>query len=481
MKAGLIFEGTHLKNRSLFRPITGIAAGTLSLAALLGAGCGGGGATSLGTNPASLSPQSLDTGRSASAGVTAPAGATQRAGVFVTGAAPKGYAHAWVTLHKIEVVDTAEKAAAIWEDPDGLALDLATLKDATGPRYALITSAAVPAGRAHTRIRLTLGKAALLYAPKAAVAQTLPLSDSLGRDGEGRPTLSFSLKKAHDLGSGKDPIVIAFDPGKMALNGGRVNVVAFDGSSNAKQSLVSANRQEPAQFRGTVGDIAKATSDKSGKSGDTGAETTFTLQGGEGQSVVVQVAAGVPITDEALSAVAAPDSTKPDTKTATATPTLITGRRALVRGTLALDTRRIVATEIVLRADLPVATEGESSDAPAAVPVTAEASIVGVATEVKPDTSAFVMEVRQVYGLVPSQSAVNVSIGKGATLRSLRGGVITAADLYASLKRAGVQVEAAGTFDPITATLIASRVTLGEGPVSAPSAAPGSGAATKVK
>ncbi|MES2465455.1 MAG: DUF4382 domain-containing protein, partial [Armatimonadota bacterium] len=299
-----------------------LAAAALPLAALIGAGCGGGGATSLGSNPASLSSQSLDSARNASGGVTAPAGATQRAGVFLTGAAPSGYEHAWVTIHKIEVVDTAEKAATIWEDSDGQTVDLGILQDKVGARYALVTSAAIPSGRAHTRIRVTVGKAALLYKAKASVAETFLISDSLPRDGEGRPTISYSLKKARDLGSGNDPIVIAYDPKKMALNGGRANLVASDGSS-AKQALADSGRQEPALFIGTVGDTAKVTSDK------TGVETTFTLQEPGGQSVVVEVASGVPITDEGAAATtevkkdaaipASPAATAPATATGVVT------------------------------------------------------------------------------------------------------------------------------------------------------------------
>ncbi len=451
-------------------------------AGIFGAGCGGG-ATSLGSNPASLNSQSLDPSRStnASGGITAPAGATQRAGVFVTGGAPSGYAHAWVTIHKIEVVDTAEKAATIWEDRDGQAIDLGTLKDAVGARYALITSASVPSGRAHTRIRITLGKAALLYAPKATVAETFLLSDSIPRDDEGRPTISYSLKKAHDLGSGNDPIVITFDPKKMALKSGRVTLAAMDGSGSAKQTLASVGRQEPALFTGTVGDIARATSDK------TGSETTFTLQQPGGQSIVVEIAAGVPVTDEgatpsspAAAADKAPTADAKGTKTdaakkeAAASPAapaagIVTGKRARVRGTLSLATKRIVATEILLQTETPIAKEGEAADGTAAVATAAEASVVGEATDVKPESGSFTLEARQVYGLVPSQSTINVVLAKGAVLRSLGGaGTVTQEDLLASLKRPGVQVEAVGAFDPITATLTATRVSLNTSTVAPP-------------
>jgi hypothetical protein len=454
-----------MKSRTASPLLFAVTFTVLPLTAIVGAGCGGGGATSLGSNPASLSPQTLDSARNASGGVTAPAGATQRAGVFITGAAPKGYEHAWVTVHKIEVVDTSEKAATIWEDRDGQTIDLGALQDKAGPRYALVTSAAIPSGRAHTRIRLTVGKAALLYAPKATVAETFLLSDSLPRDDEGRPTLSYSLKKARDLGSGNDPIVIAFDPKKMALNAGRANLAAFDGSASARQALGDSGRQEPALFTGTVGDIAKAGSEK------TGAETTFTLQESGGKTVVVEVASGVPVTDESPAPLTEVKQTegKQEEKAAAPPPpaaTIATGKRARVRGTLSLSTKRIIATEIVLRADTPVAKEGEASDATAsAVPAT-EASVVGEATDVKPEAGSFTLQARQVYGLVPSQSSITVVLGKGAALRSLRSTApITPEDLLSSLKRPGVQVEASGAFDPITATLTASRVTLNSVPV----------------
>jgi hypothetical protein len=147
-----------------------------------------------------------------------------------------------------------------------------------------------------------------------------------------------------------------------------------------------------------------------------------------------------------------------------------------VRGTLSLSTKRIIATEIVLRADTPVAKEGEAGEAPdaaaSAAPAT-EASVVGEAADVKPESGSFTLQARQVYGLVPSQSSITVVIGKGAVLRSLRSTApITPDDLMSALKRPGVQVEASGAFDPITATLTASRVTLNSVPVPDAVAAP---------
>jgi hypothetical protein len=239
----------------------------LPAAAVLGAllaGCGAGTSALTGGTSPTLPNQSLDgttagahTASGAPVGTTNAEGTTRRAGVFVTGDAPAGYAHAWVTLEKVELIDGAEKATTIWESRGGMSLDLTTLHDHDGALYAVVTSAAVPSGKPNNRVRVTLGKALLAYAPGATVADTLPLSDSLPRDADGRPVLSFSLAHPRDLGTGKADIVIDFDAAKSTVTGGRADLSLADGSKAARAALLAdRSRQIPAFFSGTVADAA---------------------------------------------------------------------------------------------------------------------------------------------------------------------------------------------------------------------------------
>jgi len=517
--------------------------------ATLAAGCGGA-VSPLGSNQPSLTTPTLDGGRAANvaAGITAPAGTVRRAGVFVAGGAPVGYAHAWVTLNKIEVVDTSEKPTPIWESRDGLAVDLATLRDHGGPLYGLITSAAVPSGRAHKRVRVTIGKAVLLYEPGATVAKTFLVSDALPRDDEGRPVLSYALAKAHDLGSGKEDVVIALDPAKIVLNGDRIKLAVSDGSRAARAALASGtSRQIPGLFSGTVDEVTRGgvssasvaqAPDKSMKrpmtdgapppsgSGPAGAPAagspaafaaagavrpmpgmspsatttvatkqtgkktsapeedgapTFTLKDANGQTVIVQSDKTVAVAME--SAAVAPEKGKAETTTAAVAPAgaaaLTEGKRVWVRGVLAEGSKRIVATEIVLlptqTASATTDTADGGTDTPAAP--TDDAAAIGAASSAKPEAATFTLAPRQVYGLVPSQSAFTVVLRKGAILTRLQGGPtpISADDLFAALKGSDVAIEAAGAYDPMTGTLTATRVTLDGTP-----AAPAATAATKV-
>lgn len=484
---------------------------TIVAAALLLPGCGGGTTALTGANAPSLPNQTLDgvggpNSRSAAPGVTAAAGTTKRAGLFVTGGAPAGYEHAWVTLQKVEVVDTAQRPTTIWEDRDGLSVDLATLQDATGPLYALLTSALVPSGHPQGRMRVTLGKALLLYAPGATVAKPFPLSDSLPRDDEGRPILSYALAKAHDVGTGKDDLVIAFDPAKIVLNDGRAKLVASDGSKAARATLVAdASRQIPALFTGTIDDTASgegplppaaapspAAAGKGRKATEaaapsvtaaasptpapspvtkaspspapTAAAPTFTLRDASGQSVVVQVEKGIALQGEGTTGdiAAKAKAETPASGIAPAAPSspLTGGKRVWVRGTLAEDTKRIVASEVVLLPAAPAVASTDDGAAGAAAPE-AEAAIVGAASGATSEGGAFSLVARQVYGLSPTQGTVTVVLGNGASLRGRDGQTLSAADLYAALKRAGgAAVEAAGAYDPVTGTLTASRVTM---------------------
>ena len=404
-------------------------AAALALAAI--AGCGGAGTTGLtspgiGANPTTATRAETD-------GTTAKAAAlpANRVGLFLSVApaekgAPGGaYDHIWVTILKVETVDSANKATAVFDDPQGAIVDLATLRDTNGQRLFLpLAAAPVAGGKAIQRINLTFARSLELFAPGSNVGQMTPLADTIASDSEGRPVLSFPLTRPRDLGNGKQNVVVDFDVARFAVKEGRVTPALREGSG---EELADLRRQVGAVWAGTVADVASSK----------GSDGSFTLNlPGDNRSVVVQTGTGVALFN---------DGNTPN-------PALTAGGRVEVRGVLSPDTKRLVASQIRVFADKGGDTSG--------------ACLWGNALQVSRDAGTLALKPVRVGGglAAPTQSAVTVTIAPDAVLRSRGGLLLTADDFYATLKAAGsaAPLRVAGVFDPVNGTLKATRVSLEE-------------------
>ena len=415
------------------------AAGALALLALspFTGGCGGAG-TGASLNSPSLTPRQQNGGAGSDGGRSAANIPTQRLNLFLTAAfpssaatdknapaaaAPLEDAHLWVTIHKVELLENDEQrpAEVVFEDAVGRTTDLAALRDGTRPRVELIARSPVGMARKTTRVRLTFGKAFQRFAPGAEVSKTALFAESVARDAEGRPILTATLSKPRDLATGKESLVLALGLAESAAKDGTVVPVIKEVQDDALR-LDNRDRQVPVEFAGSVGDVTGEAPSQS-----------FVLMTGPGRPLSVRLSPTTVLTNA---------DDRPN-------PALAGAKRAVALGRLDNDSGALLAESVTLYAD----EKSASADA---------SRLRGAVSDVAADGSSFVLRPAQVAGVQPTQTAVTVSVGADAVLRS-RGGLPLERDaLKRSLSVRGALAEVEGLYEPSTATLTARRVRVTE-------------------
>jgi hypothetical protein len=374
-------------------------------------GCGGAGTSGL-----NASARTDDTSRRAG-GASAPSeGQNGRFGLFATAVGESGkYDHVWVTIQRIELIDVMEKPVIVFDDADGVTLDLVHLRGGVGGnRFALLDIAAAPSGRSYQRVRLSFTRSFQLFEKGAAVGQMMPLSDTLARDDQERPALSFPLNKPRDLGGGKENVVVSFDLAKLEVKEGRVIPALAEGTQDG---LPNPARQEPATFTGTLSEINRA-----------GKETTFTLTLAPNRTVTVQ----------------ASDATIYYNDGAAPSPALGDGKRVAVRGVLAADSKRVLAQQVEVYAD--------------AKPATVSATLRGVVSSADPASGTLTVAATQVEGIVPTLTAVTVMLTPDAVLHSSGGLLLTRDQFFGSLSAGrGTLAVVEGAYEPVTGVMKATQ------------------------
>ncbi len=399
--------------------------------------------------------------------------------------AAKTYNHIWATILKVELIDSGDnKATTVWEDAGGMTVDLQTLHDKNGRRFALITSAAVPSGRSYERVRLTLGNGFELFTPGSETGTIAPISDTLARDVEGRPIVSFGLARPRDLGTGKDALFVDFDLRKLQIDNGRVLPVVRESGTRAE---VAGGEGVPSQqnAQAFAGIVTEWTPGK--KAG----EGAFTLATGSGQTVTVQTTSQTGVWN---------DDGKPS-------PVLANNKRIRVAGRLNVQTGRVMAEEVAVYpaangdnalgaaaasaasnppqtgggtpgiqaaaertgtgiSTAPIALASELAAASAALantPVAVPpAQVVG--TVVRPDETAGTLSVKlkEVGGIVPTQGIVSVQVLPNAVYRGVGGMTLDRAGFFKDAGKAGgtTSVRAEGDYETATGAFKASRLVL---------------------
>jgi hypothetical protein len=396
----------------------------LALAAAL-AGCSAGTTGSLPTptiaqpgSGANAGRSEAETAKAVSAAMKAP-----RAGIFLSSTAPRSaspYRHIWASLVKVELLNGTGSAQTVWEASEPLTVDLAALAGTPGAtgtsRFLALAGAAVAGGKPTERVRLTFGKSFELYTAGAQVAETALIADTVAKDAEGRPAISYPLSRARDLSTGKENLVVDFDLTALAVKDGKVTPAVRDGDT---AGLADDKRQEIAEFAGTATGLSGASP-----------ETRFVLTPGAADTgaMLVQTSAATTLYND----------------DATPSPALAENRKVRVRGRLSPETKRIVATEIVT-------VPGDKDAGPA--------HVAGAVSHLNADDKTFVLDAAAVEGLAPTQAAVTVTIAPDAVLRSSSGLLLTGDAFWAALKAQGASgvASVAGVYDPVTGSLTASR------------------------
>jgi hypothetical protein len=96
-----------------------------------------------------------------------PVTGTGSVGIFVTDAFSDDFDHVWVTIHKVELVAPLAEPETVFDDAEGQIIDLTTLRDAAGQRFAFL-AVGQASRRTHTAVRVTLASQATLFARGSA-------------------------------------------------------------------------------------------------------------------------------------------------------------------------------------------------------------------------------------------------------------------------------------------------------------------------
>ena len=360
------------------------------------AGCGGGGG---GSSPLS---SALPPSQTASAVV----------GVFATDSFSEAYDHVWVTIHRVEVESSNGTAQTVFDDALGKTIDLKTLRDATGQRFALLGAGKIDASTA-TSIKVTIDNGVVLFPAGSAGGQATPVDDAVTHDGQGHPVLSFPLTAPRSLGSGHDDLIVDFDLADFTVSGGKVRPVVKEG---ARAGLEDPNRHERQEYQGVLSQLAGASP-----------AFTFTLTR-EGSTVSV-------VTDAQTTFFNADG---------TPNPKLAEGQTVAVRGLFDVTTLRLTASVVKIR---PAGGEQEPAE------------VEGVPGAVSAGAGTFTLTAHQVEHLVPSQTTVNIVTGSGTIFRAKGGITLTAADFFTGLATASA-AEVEGSYDAASNTLTATRAKL---------------------
>lgn len=340
------------------------------------------------------------------------------------------YAHVFVTLHKIELVSADDQTFPIWTNDAGQVVDLATLRDATGERLALLGGVPAPGvtgKKAYKRARITLGESITFLKRGETSGKPTPIDDAMGRDDEGRRVITVLIDRPRDLGNGKEDLILAFDRSAFVFADGRVTPSIREARGGISTDPA---RQEPATFVGTVSEAT---------AGGDGPERVFALTpdaGARGENFLVWLRSSAPFF-------------RADGKPS---PTLTDGGRVTVRGRLQPSTKRILAESVSVLA------EGEK---PGDV-----ASVIGTPSNANAESGSFTVAVKGTNRIAPAYAEVTTTLGEGAVLRSASGLPVTKEEFFAALKKAGAgeSVEAEGEYEPTTGVLTASRARLVETP-----------------
>ncbi|MFM7320136.1 MAG: DUF4382 domain-containing protein, partial [Armatimonadota bacterium] len=150
-------------------------------------------------------------------------GATSRARVaaYASDDFSDDYSQVWATILKVELVDAQGNAAVLYDDPAGNLLDLASLHDASGPRFSFLGTGSIPVGN-YIKSRVTF-KPTLSLLPKGATAlQSVEVHANVSRDANGNAVVTHNLEAERRFAEGDDDLVVDFDLAKFTLSGGKL-------------------------------------------------------------------------------------------------------------------------------------------------------------------------------------------------------------------------------------------------------------------
>lgn len=320
-------------------------------------------------------------------------------GLFVTGNPTEKNEHAWVLIKKVDLKLAAGGTRTIFEDAQGVGIDLASLRDNSGPKYRFINQLTLPAGT-YTGAEITLGKSAVLFAPKASTGKSTDFDE----------TLSLQFDPPKMLGTGHDDLVLDFAL-SQPKDSSKLGAVV---TSSLGAGLEDADRNTAVVQAGTIENLK----------GEVPSQT-FSLKSGKSADIVVATTTATTLLAEAE------------------TQTLAKGLAVEVSGSFDANTRRIDATSIRIK------------DPKAA----AQAQLVGVISSFDPKASTWNETPTQTRGWLPESLSIEVSAASPSKYFDGAGREVSKDDFFKALAdNRAVHVLAQGSYDPAKGRFLASEV-----------------------
>lgn len=329
-----------------------------ALAVLLVAiGCGGGGSSS--TNPIG----------------------TSNIRVFATDSVSTDYDHVWVTIFKVDLVGTGGNKT-VFSSATGKIIDVKTLRDSTGRRFALLSEKALGSG-VYSGIQVTVGSALKLVPTGGTSTVDASFSGSTGTT----TLLGLNFPAATSVSNDRD-FIVDFDLGNWNLSGGSVS--ATGGNFLAlvtDSSLDDPGRHENEDYDGKVGNLA-----------GTAPNQTFTLSGDE-STVTVQLSSATAI----VNASGAPS------------PVLQDGSRVTVNGAFSTTTNTLAATTVTILDQAP-----------------SPNSFRGQITAVDASKQTLTVSPQTCSDFVPATTTLTIQVSAQTKLFSTSGVSLSSADFFAA-------------------------------------------------
>lgn len=329
-----------------------------------------------------------------------------RATVILTDSPREDYGHVWATIYKVDLVSASGETVTVFDEADGRQIDLKTLRDASGERYAFLSSASVPQG-SYTGVNVTVGATMQLFRGTTATGDPLPVDSSVPRDASGNPVLSLTFRSPKTLGTGATNVVVDFNLARFVVRDSKVLPIIGEGEGTGVGDPARHNADD---YRGTV----------SGVSG-TAPALTFTLTRRDGTTVTVATSASTALFGNGAIA----DSAQVN-----------------VRGTLDTTTQTLTATEVEVRG----ANQSQR-----------EPRVIGAVTDLNADAGTFTLTPQTAQCITPTTTALKVVVTDTTTYRGDAGATQAKADFFTALATTpNAAVE--GTVDTATNTLTATSV-----------------------
>lgn len=182
------------------------------------------------------------------------AGATGGIPVYLTDDSDAPLDHAYVRIYKVELF-TSKSSIAVFESNDGIVLDLRTLRDKSGPRYAFFGVTSLSSSEL-VRAQIEVGREMSVIQSGQSAPETRRFGDALAQ-GKDRARLSLNLPKKDDLTA----LVLDFDFAKAQPDPKKgVLVTLREGDPGGLSDLL---RHEPVSFTGKVGSLSGKAPDAS--------------------------------------------------------------------------------------------------------------------------------------------------------------------------------------------------------------------------